>query len=202
MADRRWLGGILVCCFGVVPPVAAADTAPDPSAGGIIRDALQVSQARLHELLARTLSVVGRDRPLWLVGQSQGSPESGAPPGDAAAQLVLQDDRHDGADLLTLRYPLASRGALRTYAGAGLNRADHIGDADGAPLMLTRRNRQQSLGAAAELGAELQLSGQLMVNADLRWADLHDDAVLLRSADGYVDADAVSMGISIGWRFR
>ena len=74
-----------------------------------------------------------------------------------AAQLVMQQDRRDGADLLTLRYPLAARGALRTYAGAGLNRAAYFADDAGAPSrMLTRRNRHRSLGAAAEVGAELQ----------------------------------------------
>jgi outer membrane protein W len=153
-------------------------------------------------LLARTLTVVRRDRPQWLVEQSQAAIDPDAPAVDAVAQLVVQQDRRDGAELLTVRYPLAERGALRAYAGAGLNRAVYFGGEDGEPTMLTRRNRQSSLGAAAEVGAELQLSRQLMVSADLRWADLDDDAVLLRADDGYVGADAVAVGVSVGWRFR
>ena len=36
----------------------------------------------------------------------------------------------------------------------------------------------------------------------LRWADLNEDAVLLRANGGYVGADQVSVGLSVGWRFR
>ena len=198
MAVRRSTLAILGCLFGVLPPVAAADPAPVDA----VREAWQTGQSRLHELLSRTLTIVRRDRPQWLVEQSQDAIDPDAPAADTVAQLVVQQDRRDGAELLTVRYPLAERGALRTYAGAGLNRAVYFGDNDGAPMMLTRRNRQSSLGAAAEVGAELQLSRQLMVSADVRWADLDDDAVLLRADDGYVGADPLAVGVSVGWRFR
>lgn len=181
-----------------MPLVAVAEPAPVE----VVRDAWQASQSRLHEILARTLTVVRREQPAWLVEESQATLDPGADPSDSVAQLVMQQDRRDGADLLTVRYPLVSRGALRTYAGAGLNRAVYFADDANAPVMLTRRNRQSSLGAAAEFGAELQLSRQLMVGADLRWADLADDATLLRAEDGYVGADSVSVGVSVGWRFR
>lgn len=198
MAVRRSNSTILACLLGVLPLVAAAETTPADA----VRDAWQAGQSRLHELLARTLTFVRRDQPQWLVEQSQAALDPDAPATDAIAQLVVQQDRRDGAELLTVRYPLASRGALRTYAGAGLNRAVYFADDAGAPVMLTRRNRQSSLGAAAEVGAELQVSRQLMVSADLRWADLDEDAVLLRADDGYVGADALAVGVSVGWRFR
>jgi len=198
MAVRRSTLAILGCLFGTLPPVAAADPAPVDA----VREVWQAGQSRLHELLARTLTVVRRDRPQWLVEQSQAAIDPDAPAADTVAQLVVQQDRRDGAELLTVRYPLVERGALRTYAGAGLNRAVYFGDNDGVPMMLTRRNRQSSLGAAAEVGAELQLSRQLMVSADVRWADLDDDAVLLRADEGYVGADPLAVGVSVGWRFR
>lgn len=198
MAVRRSTLAILGCLFGVLPPVAAADPAPVDA----VREAWQTGQSRLHELLSRTLTIVRRDRPQWLVEQSQDAIDPDAPAADTVAQLVVQQDRRDGAELLTVRYPLGARGALRTYAGAGLNRAVYFGDNDGTPMMLTRRNRQSSLGAAAEVGAELQLSRRLMVSADVRWADLDDDAVLLRADDGYVGADPLAVGVSVGWRFR
>ena len=198
MAVRRSTSSILACLLGMLPLVAAAETTPVDA----VRDAWQAGQSRLHELLARTLTFVRRDQPQWLVEQSQSALDPDAPATDTVAQLVVQQDRRDGAELLTVRYPLAERGALRTYAGAGLNRAVYFGDNDGVPMMLTRRNRQSSLGAAAEVGAELQLSRQLMVSADVRWADLDDDAVLLRADDGYVGADPLAVGVSVGWRFR
>lgn len=95
--------------------------------------------------------------------------------GEVAAQLVMQQDRRDGADLLTVRYPLLSRDPLRTDAGAGLNRAVYFSDDARAPVML---------------------------NAELRWADLDESAILLRADDGYVGADPVAVGVSVGWRFR
>jgi hypothetical protein len=198
MAVRRSTLTILGCIFGALPFVAAADPAPTEA----VREAWQAGQSRLHELLARTLTVVRRDRPQWLVEQSHAAIDPDTPAADTVAQLVVQQDRRDGAELLTVRYPLAERGPLRTYAGAGLNRAVYFGDNDGVPMMLTRRNRQSSLGVAAEVGAELQVSRQLMVSADLRWADLDDDAVLLRADDGYVGADPLAVGVSVGWRFH
>jgi hypothetical protein len=199
MTVRRSTLAILGCLLGTLPLLAVAEPATTPDA---VRDAWQAGQSRLHELLARTLTFVRRDRPQWLVEQSQAAldPDASAP--DSSAQLVVQQDRRDGAEMLTVRYPLAARGALRTYAGAGLNRAVYFADDDAAPTMLTRRNRQSSLGAAAEVGAELQMSPRLMLSADLRWADLDADAVLLRADDGYVGADAVAIGVSVGWRFR
>lgn len=198
MAVRRSMLAVLVGFFGLLPLVAAADPAPVEA----VRDAWQAGQSRMQELLARTLTVVRRDRPQWLLEQSHDSLDPEDATTDGIAQLVLQQDRRDGADLLTVRYPLLSQGALRTYAGAGLNQAVYFGDDAGAPVMLVRRNRQRSLGAAAELGAELQLSSRLLVNADLRWADFDHEAVLLRAGDGYVGADPVSVGVSVGWRFR
>jgi hypothetical protein len=199
MAVRHSALRILGCLCGILPLVAAGEPAPVE----IVREAWQAGHSRLHELLARTLTVVRRDRPQWLVEQSRHAPDPGVDAGDeAVAQLVMQQDRRDGADLLTVRYPLSSRGALRTYAGAGLNRAVYFSDDASAPVMLTRRNRQSSLGAAAEVGAELQLGRRVLLNADLRWADLDENAVLLRADEGYVGADPVAVGISVGWRFR
>jgi hypothetical protein len=198
MAVRRSTLSFLAGLLCVLPLVAAAETAPVEA----VRDAWLAGQSRLQELLSRTLTFVRRDRPQWLVEQSQAAIDPDVPETDAVAQLVVQQDRRDGAELLTFRYPLSERGSLRTYAGAGLNRAVYFGDDDGVPMMLTRRNRQSSLGAAAEVGAELQVNRQLMVSADLRWADFRDDAVLLRADDGYVGADPVSVGVSVGWRFR
>jgi hypothetical protein len=198
MAVGRSMIALLGCLVGTLPPVAMGEPAPVAAA----REAWQAVPSRLQELLARTLTAVRRDRPQWLVEQSQGALDPSATADDIATQLVIQQDRRDGADLLTVRYSLRSRGALQTYAGAGLSSAEYFADASGAPVMLTRRNRQRSLGAAAEVGAELQVSDRLMVGADLRWADLDEDAALLRADQGYVGADPVSVGLSVGWRFR
>jgi len=193
----------LVCAFAgcMAPQLAAADA----SEGPWVRDLWQQGEVKLHELrefLGRQLTMARRDEPDWIVELSHEKVDPGTHPGADAAQLVVQQDRRDGTDLLTLRYPLAQRGAVRAYAGAGLNQAVYFDDASDGATLFTRRNRHRSLGAAAEVGAEYRVSRQLMVNAELRWAELDTDAVLLRSTEGLVGADPVSVGVSVGWRFR
>jgi outer membrane protein W len=192
-----WLAALLgLALCGASHGVAAEGTGNEPA-----EDTQSAGVARLQEFLKHQFSAIRRRRPDWIVEQSHGEIDPQARPGDDAAQLVLQQDRRDGADLLTLRYPLAERGALRAYAGAGLNQAVYFEDG-GEPAIMSRRNRDRSLGAAAELGAELRLSERLLLQADLRWAELDEQAALLRSEDGLVGADALSLGVSIGWHFR
>lgn len=195
--DPGWLAALLGLALCGASHGLAAEGTRDPSA----TDAQVSGAARIQEFLKHQFNAVRRKRPDWIVEQSHDTVDPQTRPGEDSAQLVLQQDRRDGADLLTLRYPLAEHGALRAYAGAGLNQAVYFEDGD-EPAIMSRRNRARSLGAAAELGAELRLSERLLLQADLRWADLDEQAALLRSEDGLVGADAVSLGIAIGWHFR
>jgi hypothetical protein len=164
---------------------------------------LQDGTMRLESLLQQRFHTLPRNRPDWLREQSR-LDFDGEVSADGALQVVVQQDRRDGTDLLTLRYPVVERGGFRTYAGAGLNRAEYFAGSAGAdaPAVISRRNRHRSVGGAAELGAELRLSERVRVNADLRWVELASDASLLRASDGLVGADPVSVGVSLGWRFR
>lgn len=142
------------------------------------------------------------DVPDWLQHLSRRNPANTLPDSNAA-YVVLQDDRTDGMDLVTLRYRLAGEGAFRAYAGAGFNRSRYfVDDPAAGPSLLTRRNSRSDLGATAELGAELALSEQVHLTADLRWADLDERADLVQTAYGPVVADPVTLGISLGYRFR
>lgn len=143
------------------------------------------------------------DTPDWLHHERKGrawqQPERDA----GAAYVVLQDDRPDGMDLVTLRYALVRQGALQAYAGAGLNHAQfYVDEAAAGPSMLTRRNRHAAVGPAAELGAELALNARVSVNAGVRWCDLDERADLLRGTYGPVAADPVTLGVTVGYRFR
>lgn len=193
---------VLVCgLLGCMAPGFACAEGSD----GPLRELWQQGGVKLHELrdfLGRQLKMIDRDEPEWILEVSQEKIDPAIQPRSDAAQLVVQQDRRDGTDLLTLRYPLAQRGGMLAYAGAGLNQTVYFADASDGPSLLTRRDRQRSMGAAAEVGAEFRVSQQLMVNAELRWADLDTDAVLLRSEDGLVGADPLSVGVSVGWRFR
>jgi hypothetical protein len=191
----------------------AADTGPafstaiDAAATGTVPPASDIAWWREGVAVFATLWDDARNRladdaPDWLQHLSRREPAASSP-ASGAAYVVLQDDRADGMDVVTLRYRLAGEGALRAYAGAGLNHSRYfVDDPAAGPSLLTRRNRRSELGATAELGAELALSEQVRLNADLRWADLDDRADLLHTAYGPAAADPVTLGISLGYRFR
>jgi len=194
---------VLVC--GLLGCIAPALAFAEESEGPWVRELWQQGEVKLHELrdfLGRQLKMIDHGESEWILEVSQERIDPGTQARSDAAQLVVQQDRRDGTDLLTLRYPLAQRGGVLAYAGAGLNQAGYFEEARDGPSLLSRRDRQRSVGAAAEVGAEFRVSQQLMVNAELRWADLETDAVLLRGEDGLVGADPLSVGVSVGWRFR
>lgn len=140
--------------------------------------------------------------PDWLQHLSPRRPATPLPDA-SAAYVVVQDDRADGMDLVTLRYRLAGQGPFQAYAGAGLNHARYfIDDPTAGPTLLTRQNRHSDVGATAELGAELALGERVRVNADLRWADIDERADLLHTQYGPIAADPVTIGLSLGYRFR
>jgi len=212
MADRRTgrvlaLAGVVACA---APCIAHAGDAAPPRPRGFsdfmsdARALLQDRTSRLEALLQDRFKALSRDTPDWLLEQKPGGFADIDLPAADSLQLVVQQDRHDGIDLLTLRYPIATVGGLRTYAGAGLNQAEYYAadTGDAAPDLVARGNRHRSTGGAAELGAELRLSSQLLLNADVRWVDLDPSASLLRANNGLVGADPVTVGVSLGWRFR
>lgn len=144
-----------------------------------------------------------RGEPEWLRRLEDDRPTpTTADDGDVC--LTLQDDRPDGYELLTARYTLHDTGVLRTYAGAGLNRAKYFQDdpADPGPTWFNKRNRRTSLGVAAEIGAEVQVSSRMRLNADLRWIDLDARAEALLTEHGPVVADPLMLGVAVGYRFR
>jgi len=201
MAVDRWHGLFcgIACCMA--PLVAAADGI----AGALARDVREFGRAQLHDIqeaLGRQVQVKRRDEPDWVRDLSHEDLDPRSQPGEDALQLVIQQDRRDGADLLTLRYPLAERGAVRAYAGAGLSKTVYFAESPDGPALLRHSKRHRSYGAAAEVGADLRISEALMLNAELRWAEMDGDAVLLRAGDGLVGVDPLAVGLSVGWRFR
>ena len=210
MADRKSRVGVLAGMAAMLLPGVghASDPADlDTAHTGIVtgaRNLLHDGTSRLEALLQARFEAVSRGKPDWLRELSQSDLDvDEMDAGADSLQLVVQQDSRNGTDLLTLRYPLAAAGSLTTYAGAGLNRAVYFSDTgDLGPTMISGHSRHRSTGAAAELGAELRLSEQLMFSADVRWVDLDPQASMLRTPDGLVGADPVSLGVSLGWRFR
>lgn len=185
-----------ICCAAASSAVAEGVTGDEqPTAN-------PPAHSRLYELLARQLQFARSLAPAWIRGLSADRIDPERSSGEDDLQLVLQQGRPDGTDLLTLRYPIAQNGAMRAYAGAGLNQAMYFANDLGAPEPLSYRSRSRSIGAAAELGAEFRASDRLLLGAGLRWVELDSNAVQLASNSGPVGADELSVGVSLGWRFR
>lgn len=157
--------------------------------------------AGLYACVAASLAVAGDDGPDWFRRSTQPLADLDMQSTDEFL-VVLQRERTDGPDLLTLRYTLGQVGPLFTYAGAGLNRTSYIAWTSDPSDGLQNRSRHRSIGAAAELGAAWRVSNALAVAADVRWIDLASEADMLRVGNSMVAADAVALGLSLGWRFR
>jgi len=166
------------------------------------REPLRERASRLETLLAVPLRAPVGLGPDWLRALSRHTPLDPAAAPDDSLLLVVQKDRPDGTDLVTLRYPMVTRGGLTAYAGAGLNRTVYYAESpEPGTTALSGPTRHRSLGAAAQVGAALRVGSQLTLNADVRWAELNSQAAVLLGADGPVSADPVTVGLSLGWRF-
>jgi len=155
---------------------------------------------------ASSLALAGDDGPDWLdpewLSRPSSSPVDSHPQNSDQILLVAQQARSDGAEMLTLRFPIGELGPVLAYAGAGLNRTVYFAETDLGETFTTGHGRNRSLGAAAELGAEWHVTEHLAMSADLRWIDLASDAGLLRSGQSLVAADPLALGVSLGYRFR
>jgi hypothetical protein len=162
--------------------------------------------AGLIAFATSSIAVAGDDGPDWLDPEWLSRPSSSPVDSDAQAPgqvlLVAQRARNDGAEMLTLRVPIAELGPVFAYAGAGLNRTVYFAETDLGETFTTGHGRHRSLGAAAELGAAWRVTEHLAMSADLRWIDLASDAGLLRSGQSLVAADPVALGVTLGYRFR
>lgn len=201
MTTRGWRNLILVglAACNVSGPASAGDATAEATAP--VGDDADLGRFTLvRDLFDPPAPKAHRSGPDWI---RRISTALGERPTAASEDwhLALQRERFDGADLLTVRYPLLDLGPLQTYAGAGVNRAVYFAAGNNEPTVLSRRNRQRSLGAAAELGAEFHWSEQLLMRADLRWIDLANDASILSDGEALIGADAVAVGLSVGWRF-
>ena len=111
--------------------------------------------------------VVRRDRPQWLREQSHEPGTRRLRPSTTRA-VVVQQDRPDGADLLTVRYPLLSHGTLRTYAGAGLNRTTYF-EGDGGARSAGASPPQHGRSVPPQRSGPSSGRASGCCNADLRW---------------------------------
>ena len=111
-----------------------------------------------------------------------------------------EDRRLGSLELLPLNLFLQYRrsgGSLHPYAGVGVN-ATFAWEKSG---VLDSVDMKPSFGPAIQIGADLDLSPLVLLNADLKWnrlrADLENAGVPLTS----IRMDPLALGVGVGFRF-
>ncbi|MCR9259418.1 MAG: outer membrane beta-barrel protein [Pseudomonadaceae bacterium] len=98
---------------------------------------------------------------------------------------------------LSVQYHFMPDQPVRPYVGAGLNYTIFFEeDLDGADLSL-----DNSLGWAAQIGVDIDLTESMFLNADVRYIDIEADAKVNSTSIGTVEIDPWVYGIHVGFRF-
>ncbi len=101
---------------------------------------------------------------------------------------------------LSAQYHFMPGGKVRPYVGAGINytlffEEDTTGALAGSSLKL-----EDSVGPAAQIGIDIDLSDRWFLNAEVRWMDIDTKAKLDGVSLGTVEIDPWLYGINLGFR--
>ena len=100
--------------------------------------------------------------------------------------------------ILSLQYHFNPEGKISPYVGAGLNYTYFFSEKldGGGDLHLS-----SSFGLAAQIGADIRLSPQWSVGADVRYADISTDVKINGVEVGKVDVNPTIYSLNLGYRF-
>jgi outer membrane protein len=101
----------------------------------------------------------------------------------------------------SLQYHFDTAGAFRPYVGAGLNYTLFFDEDTTGPLAGSSLKLDDSVGLAAQLGADFDISDTMFLNFDLRWIDINTDAELDGSPLEEVEIDPLVYSLTLGWKF-
>jgi len=101
----------------------------------------------------------------------------------------------------SLNYHFDTNSAFKPYVGAGLNYTlffdeDTEGDLSDFSLSL-----DDSIGFAAQLGADFDVSDTMFMNVAIRWIDINTDAELDGVGVEEVEIDPLVYSLTVGWKF-
>lgn len=115
-----------------------------------------------------------------------------AGPLDGSVELKLGETKHL-PPTFSLQYHFAPEAKFRPYAGLGLNYTLFFDEELNQSLFPGfDMNIDNSVGLAAQLGADLKMNDAWMINFDIRYINIEPDVTL---SDG-IDSDTVSIDIN------
>ncbi len=101
----------------------------------------------------------------------------------------------------SLQYHFVPDGGFRPYVGAGLNYTLFFDEETTGPLSGSSLSLDDSVGLAAQLGADFDITDSMYLNFDVRWIDINTDAELDGAALEEVEIDPLVYSLTLGWRF-
>ncbi len=102
---------------------------------------------------------------------------------------------------LSVVYRFLPGGRVHPYVGAGLNWTLFFDETTTGPLDGADLSLDDSFGAAAVIGVDIDLGEHWFLNADLRYLDIDTDAELNGADLETVEIDPLAWGLNLGYRF-
>jgi len=102
---------------------------------------------------------------------------------------------------VSMQYRFNPQGRVNPYIGAGLNYTMFFDEKTRGALAGQDLNLKSSIGPAAQLGMDIQLTPRLFLNVDARWMSISSEARLNTASLGNVDINPYALGMSIGYAF-
>jgi len=101
----------------------------------------------------------------------------------------------------SLQYHFDTAGAFKPYVGAGVNYTLFFDEDTTGALAGTSLKLDDSVGLAAQLGTDFDVSDTMFVNFDVRWIDINTDAEVDGAALEEVEIDPLVYSLTVGWKF-
>jgi len=130
----------------------------------------------------------------------------GVTPHDAAAVDTAAGDVDLGdvtllPPTLTVQYHFNPGGAVRPYAGAGVNFTHFFDESLPSGSALTTIDYDNSFGFAVQAGIDFDMGNDWFFNVDAKYIDINTDVTIDGAITADVDIDPIVVGLGFGRRF-
>ncbi|MDM7983883.1 MAG: OmpW family outer membrane protein [Maricaulis sp.] len=102
---------------------------------------------------------------------------------------------------LTVHYHFNPEGAVRPYAGAGVNFTHFFDESLPSGSALTTIDYDNSFGFAVQAGIDFDMGNDWFFNVDAKYIDINTDVTIDGAITADVDIDPIVVGLGFGRRF-
>ena len=102
---------------------------------------------------------------------------------------------------VSAQYHFNPHGRVHPYVGAGLNYTVFFDEKTRGALAGQDLDLKSSIGPAAQLGVDIELTRRLFLNVDARWMNITTAVQLDSTLLGHADINPYGVGISLGYSF-